>query len=263
MDKAGVVTAAQAQNTNPEDGEMPSADPPAGSPPIGWASGLHRRPRALAGVMRSAQRVAVTAAGAPNTTDRNSWGGVTMSFYRVDSSTWAAQFNVDVNLNYRLDLYTSTVDQYSGCQYTIWDVTYGVLWLKTYNGAPYLYFSCTSGEQTIWDTCFGHSGTSPYAISHAWFITALNAAGDDWMFDNNNYSGAFNHMEFRSGPLGAAAVQAAASRAVEQLSKLPEEIWVDNTWHVPIPMGITRAAQVDTGPEMGADQPPGRARRAK
>jgi hypothetical protein len=213
--------------------------------------------------MRLAKKGVVTAAGAPNTIDVSSWFETSWRFYLVGSSTWAAQFSVDAYGNYVLDLYSSAVDENSGCQYTLWDETYGVLFLKTYNGAPYLYFSCTSGTETIWDTCFGQSGTSPNNDSHAWFITALDPAGDAWMFDNANFTYPFNHIEFRSGALGAAAVQAAASRAVDKLSTLPQEFWVEPLNSPSVTSVPTRAAQVDTGPETGPERPPGRARRAK
>jgi hypothetical protein len=147
---------------------MPSAKPPAESSSVSRAFQLHRTPSALAAVMWSAQKVVVTAAQAPNTTDVSSWFGTTWSFYLVGTSTWAAQFSVDVNGNFILFVY-SGVDT-SGCHYSVLDQINGVLFLGAdSNGAPYLSFPPTSGTETTEDTCFGRGGTVPLDYNYAWY----------------------------------------------------------------------------------------------
>jgi hypothetical protein len=270
MDKPGVVTAAQAPNTNSEEAQMPSAEPSAGSPQTGITSGLHRMPRALAAIMRSPQEVVVTAPGAPNTTNVRSWFNQTFSFYLVGSSTWAAQFSVDAYGKFILHVYSATnTNTGSGdCFLSIHDQSYGVLSLSTVAGPggfppPYLWFPCPSGVETIQDTCFGRGGTSRKALNWAWTIAPANAAGDTWVFSDSRYAYPFNKFLFRKGPLSGAAVQAEASRAVDQLETLPEEFWVEPSPSLSVTSVSTRAAQVDNGPEPGAEQATGRARRPK
>jgi hypothetical protein len=182
---------------------------------------LHRTPSALDAVIP--QKVVVTAAQAPNTTNVSSWFGTNWHFYLVGSSTWAAQFSVDVNGNFTLFVYSAPDPSLTGCVYSVLDQTNGVLVLAAdANGAPYLSFPPTSGTETIQDGCgFGGGGTHPFDLNYAWYIIPYLAAGDAWEFKNASYGYPFYNFIFRSGLLNAAAVQAAASRAADQLKELP------------------------------------------
>jgi len=199
---------------------MPSAKLPAGSS-VARKLQLHRTPRALDAVIP--QKVVVTAAQAPNTTDVTSWYNTVWHFYLVGSSTWASQFSVDVNGIFSLFVYSAPDPSLTGCVYSVLDHLTGQLFLGAdANGAPYLSFPPTSGTETIDDECgFGGGGTSPFDFNYAWYIRPYHATGDAWEFSNASYQYPFNDFIFRSGPLNAAAVQAAASSAADHLQELP------------------------------------------
>jgi hypothetical protein len=178
----------------------------------------------------SQQNVVVTAAQWPNTTDVRSWFGTIWSFYLVGSSTWAAQFSVDGSGNFILFV-SSAVDPsltgLPGCQYSVLDQTKGVLFLGTDASGAFLSFPPTSGTETTVDTCFGRGGTVPLNFNWAWVIRPWHdAAGYGWEFLNDSYHSPWNNFIFRNGPINRAAVQAAAGRAVDRLSTLPDVIWV-------------------------------------
>ena len=196
---------------------MPSANPPAGGS-VERTWGLHRIPPGAV----IPQEVVVTAAQAPNTNNVSSWRNTTWHFYFVGSETWAAQFSVDVNGKFRLFLSSATDPSLVGCLYTVLDQTNGVLFLEhDAKGAPYLSFPPTSGTETVHDGCgVGGGGTHPLNYDFTWYIRPYNAAGSAWQFMNSDLSYPFNNCIFRSGPLSAAAVQAAASSAADRLKEL-------------------------------------------
>jgi hypothetical protein len=199
---------------------MQSAKPPTGSS-VARTLQLHRTPGDLDAVIP--QKVVVTAAQAPNTSNVSSWFGTTWHFYLVGSSTWAAQFSVDVSGIFTLFVYSAPDPSLTGCVYSVLDQLTGQLVLGAdANGAPYLSFPPTSGTETIQDDCgFGGGGTKPLNFNYAWYIRPYNAAGAAWEFIDAGYNYPFNNFIFRSGPLNAAAVQAAASSAADHLKELP------------------------------------------
>ena len=195
---------------------MPSANPPAASS-VARKFLFHRIPKALEAVIP--QKVVVTAAQAPNTTDVTSWFGTCWHFYLVGSSTYAAQFCVDVNGYFTLFVYNEVDDP---CFYSVLDQQNGVLFLGAdANGAPYLSFPDDgSGTETIVDGCgLGGGGTTPHVYTYAWYIEEYNPDGTAWIFRNSDYGSPFNAFLFQSGPLSATAVQAAASSVANRLKK--------------------------------------------
>jgi len=127
---------------------------------------------------------------------------------------------------FSLFVYSAPDPSLTGCVYSVLDHLTGQLFLGAdANGAPYLSFPPTSGTETIADMCwFWCGGTSPLDFNYAWYIRPYNAAGNAWEFSNEGPSGyqyPFDNFIFRSGPLNAAAVQAAASSAADHLKELP------------------------------------------
>jgi hypothetical protein len=199
---------------------MPSALPPEGSS-VASRFQLHREPDALAAVIP--QEVVVTAAQAPNTTNVRSWFGTAWHFFLVGQDTWAAQFSVDANGNFRLFVYTAVDPSLTGCVYTIQDQLTGALFLgHDAHGAPYLSFPPRSGTETIVDECgVGGGGTRPLNFNYVWYVLPYHANGDAWQFINSRYVYPFRNFIFRSGLLNAATAQAAASSAADNINKLP------------------------------------------